>query len=431
MLDLPHSRCTPTSPLLPNHATLTSPTTSTKTSLALGIVFVVVQLLCQQAQNEMLRFQETNTTFSVPIEIIYMNHSWLLWMFVGAWVVGSSKRTTSCCACRTSPVQPLRRFMQHATTKMPLGLLIARIVALEWLMFLPNVAWAMSVKRVSVTLSIATQQSQCVFVYLFSLLCFYHCNSANATTTSSATTTTTNNNNATTTTTNNKTNTSTPNKNSMVKTWSPPFAVFVCLLGIVLVCCGETKGGGAGDGQASNFLLLAINPIFIALFDLVFSAWSSIVCRDTEDVLCLMGCMGIAALTTCWPALFLDDNAFQLPSLFSLEGYLLYGNSLLATLYNVAFMVGISVMGPLFISVGAVLQLPLSALTDLVLYHRTINVEVAFGGLCIMSGFLVLTFLGNHGGNETKMEVASPDRTAGIALDNSGVEEQRVSRVEE
>ena len=48
-----------------------------------------------------------------------------------------------------------------------------------------------------------------------------------------------------------------------------------------------------------------------------------------------------------------------------------------------------------------------------------------------MSGFLVLTFLGNHGGNETKMEVASPDRTAGIALDNSGVEEQRVSRVEE
>ena len=59
-------------------------------------------------------------------------------------------------------------------------------------------------------------------------------------------------------------------------------------------------------------------------------------------------------------------------------------------------MVGLSIMGPLFISIGAVLQLPLSALTDLIFYHRIISLSTCIGGLLIMGGFLVLTFMGKH-----------------------------------
>ena len=228
-------------------------------------------------------------------------------------------------------------------------------------MFIPNVAWTMSLKnKISVTLSIATQQSQCVFVYLFTLVWFRR---------------------------------RSQRQSSWFQTFfSPsPFAVFSCLLGVVLVCSGESATGAAGNGDASNYLLLSVNPIFIALFDLVFSRWSAVVCRDTEDVLMLMSMMGIACFVTCWPAMFLEDDVFQLPSPFSENGSLLYGNSALATVYNFGFMVGLSLMGPLFISVGAVLQLPLSALTDLVIYHRTINFVTGIGGLFICSGFVVLT----------------------------------------
>ena len=394
----------PGSPLLPNsNSKPTTTTTTTKRSmLAFGILLVIIQLVCQQAQNEMFRYQETNTTFSVPVEGIYMNHTWLVWMFLGAWVLCCYKRTNT---WRTSPFSSIVRFYTYATTKYTTTQLILRIIALEWIMFVPNVAWTMSVKRVSVTLSIATQQSQCVFVYIFSLMCLqYYRKKMNNKEDQDQNEDSNNNNNNNNNNDNNHENNDNQSLLLLLKKWSPPLAVLICLLGVVLVCFGESDSGGAGNGEASNYLLLAINPIFIAIFDLVFSSFSTVVCRDTEDVLCLMGCMGIATCTTCWPALYLDETAFQLPNPFSFDGTLLYGNSALATLFNFSFMVGLNIMGPLFISIGAVLQLPLSAVADLVLYKHSINVMVGLGGVCIMFGFLVLTVLGNHGEEEEEEE---------------------------
>jgi drug/metabolite transporter (DMT)-like permease len=333
----------------------------------LGCLLVLLQLVCQQAQNEMFRYQETNTTFSVPVEGIYMNHSWLVWMLVGAWFICCNQRTKS---WYTSPLLPIKRFWLHATSIWKWHELVIRIIILEFIMFVPNVAWTMSLKRnIGVTLSIATQQSQCVFVYFFSMA--YFCN--------------------------NQQNQSQPQPQlNRIRTYAPPFAVFACLFGVFLVCMGESSNGSAGNGNVSNYLLLSINPIFIAIFDLIFSKWSTIICRDTEDVMVLMGMMGIACITCMWPGLFLDENNFQLPSPFIENGHLLYGNAFLATIYNFGFMVGLSIMGPLFISIGAVLQLPLSALTDLIFYHRIISLSTCIGGLLIMGGFLVLTFMGKH-----------------------------------
>ena len=277
----------PGSPLLPNSnskPTTTTTTTTKRSMLAFGILLVIIQLVCQQAQNEMFRYQETNTTFSVPVEGIYMNHTWLVWMFLGAWVLCCYKRTKTWC---TSPINPLQKFIKNALKHCSICELICKIIVLEWIMFVPNVAWTMSVERVSVTLSIATQQSTCVFVYLFTLCCFKEI---------------------------------TQNKKRTSK-MIPAFAVISCLFGVVLVYFGEEKTGDVGDGKISNYLLLSVNPVFIAVFDLIFTKWSNIICQDVEDIMCLMGFMGIACCTTCWPALLIDDSAFQLPWPRTMNGY--------------------------------------------------------------------------------------------------------------
>ena len=364
--------------------------------LPIGCLLVRVQLVCQQAQNELFRYQLENTTFSVPVEGIYMNHGWLVWMFLGAWVFCCYQQTKT---WRTSPLEPIRQFWQHATTVVTPIELIVRIIVLEWIMFIPNVAWTMSLKRdISVTLSIATQQSQCVFVYLFSLGCIRCWQQQQQ-------------------------QQQQQHDSSCTRTWSPPLAVICCLMGVIIVTVGQSASGSAGNGNISNYLLLSVNPIFIAGFDLIFSRWSTALCRNTSDVCVLMALMGIACFTTCWPALFLDAESFQLPSPVTENGSLLYGNAALATCFNFGFMVGLSIMGPMFISVGAVLQLPLSALTDIIIFKRKINLATGLGGLLIMAGFLVLTIMGKHENDdddvrENRKKLAAATVANGVLLEN-------------
>ena len=124
--------------------------------LPFGLGLVAVMLAAQQAQNELLRFQETNTTLTVPVETIYMNHGFLVWMFLFAWALRACRSGGSGgLGALPSPLDPVRRFARHATRTWSRSGLVLRIVLLEWCMFVPNVAWTMGVERVLPTLSIA------------------------------------------------------------------------------------------------------------------------------------------------------------------------------------------------------------------------------------------------------------------------------------
>ena len=355
------------------------------TGLPLGIVLVAIMITTLQAQNEMLRFQETNATLFVPVETIYMNHGWLVWNFFFAWVLHL------CCSQDrriVSPLAPVRRFWRNASLKWSPTGAMTRILSLELCQFLPNVAWTLVAKRVLPTLSIAVQQSSCVFVYAFALTPCLRSLAGGESLGDKCDSIDGHNNNAV--------KQTKGGRCGYLKAqwWSPALAIFACSAGVVIVCFGEAASGAAGDDAASNYVLLLMNPILMGLFDILFAKWTCEVCRDTEDVLVLMGMMGLATWVCCWPALFLDATPFQLPSPWSERGILLYGNAAMATCYNFSFMVGLNVMGPLFVSVGSVLQLPLSAITDLWLHGLAINVSVVIGGALIMFGFTLLSAIG-------------------------------------
>ena len=326
--------------------------------LLAGLVLLVIQLACQQAINEFLEFQERHTSLNVPMVTIYMNHSWLLFLFPAAWIFA--------CAGQRKCVgflQPLLRFWKGAREKISKTRILLYLLGLSFLYLVPNVAWALSIDRVSVTLSLAVQQSACIFVYFLEFC-------------SGKTT-------------------------KLGKFWWMPIvAIFACMAGVVLVCVGQadegSAGGPKGKGDIRNFLLLAVFPICIAAYDVSFSHVTQKLCRSIDDVLVFISLIGLVNILTCWPVIWVAgafgfEDAFALPMPFTLEGNLFYGGSALATGYNFAFMVGLNFLGPIFISIASILQLPVSAASDLLLHGIGIGPLICIGGVCIAIGFMVLT----------------------------------------
>ncbi len=359
----------------------TPPRMRRRRRLLAGVLLLLALLVAQQTQMEVLAAQEREVVgLNVPVESIFMNHAWLVFNFAFAW--GQARRRLG---FWPSPLCAVRRFLAGAAAAGWSRWRMAGVfTALAWLYLLPNVTWAAGMKQVSVTLSVAIQQCSCVFVYLLSLA--LACRAADA-------------------------DGKAPHrqqqqeqqqqqKQQCLTRWGPVAAIVACLAGVLCVSLGEAQegnagGGSGGQGSLWTWCLLFVFPVVIAWFDVAFSRWSALVCADTESVLVFIGCIGLANLLTCWPALIVCralgvGEGFVLPSPFSLNGGYLYGNAALATCYNFAFMVGLNLLGPVFISIGSVLQLPVSAVTDLLLHGQAIGALNAVGGVCICAGFVVL-----------------------------------------
>ena len=198
--------------------------------------------------------------------------SWLLcsrrknWALVGPWA-------------------PIADFLaKHGWTRWTL---FWRTFVLAFLYGVPNVAWAMAVERVSVSLNIGTQQASIVFVFFFSVIFL----------------------------------------GDKVRL-APVVATIVCLGGVVLFAIGlrEAKevpggdsnvtggGGGVGGGgqqqpaTIADYIILAVFPIGIATFDVAFKKWSADL-KAVEEVCVLTGTVGLVNALTLWPIMPIVDAA--------------------------------------------------------------------------------------------------------------------------
>lgn len=360
-------------------------------TVVIGLMSVLVQVVSNQAIGELLQYQEKHTSFDQPLLTIWLNHAFLSLNLVLAWAItwwrearearstsggGSGDgsgggRNGSSCPRPPSPCAPIKNMMRrHGWSYRQLAL---RATWLTLIYMIPNVAWASVVKHVSVTLSVGTQQGSIVFVFLFSVVWM----------------------------------------KIKVRT-AAVLATLICSGGVVLFCYGQdhappganvtnstTNGTSSGRSivtpsaiSATDFLLLGIFPVTIAIFDVALKSYSKGFDR-LEDIATLIGTLGLANALVLWVLLPLASvcglEVFALPQ-GGLATGLFFASAVLATVFNFAFMGGIALTNPLFMAVGGVLQLPVSTVTDMIIHELHINPASLVGGGCILVGFIVLVW---------------------------------------
>lgn len=362
-------------------------------TVIIGLVSVLVQVVTNQAIGELLQYQEKHTSFDQPLLTIWLNHAFLSLNLVLAWAItwwregrearskngggsgggsgGGGSGDGSSCPRPPSPCAPIKNMMRrHGWSYRQLAL---RATWLTLIYMIPNVAWASVVKHVSVTLSVGTQQGSIVFVFLFSVVWM----------------------------------------KSRVRT-AAVLATLICSGGVVLFCYGQdhappganvtnSTANGTNSGRsivtpsaisAVDFILLGIFPVTIAIFDVALKSYSKGFDR-LEDIATLIGTLGLANALVLWVLLPLASvcglEVFALPQ-GGLATGLFFASAVLATVFNFAFMGGIALTNPLFMAVGGMLQLPVSTVTDMIIHELHINPASLVGGGCILVGFIVLVW---------------------------------------
>lgn len=115
--------------------------------------------------------------------------------------------------------------------------------------------------------------------------------------------------------------------------------------------------------------------------------------KVVEHTMLFIGLLGVWTILLAWPGIIIVDKtgieSFELPHGKSLQGILITMG--LDALFNCLLILGIVISSPLFISVGSLLTIPASVVSDWLLHGTVLPILSYMGMLAIVVGFLLLT----------------------------------------
>lgn len=216
--------------------------------------------------------------FNQPLLSIYVNHSGMALLLLLAAVLRHrrlakqakrDRRDAPCCSsCSPRGVlacvfAPWKAVCDDAGWSWQRALCNSVLLAVLYL--IPNVAWAVAISRVSVTVNISVQQSQSAFVYVLSVIFL-----------------------------------------RKPLTWLPPIAVLICLGGVVVMAIAMANASKPTDGNGVNAGLLDVlvclgYPVGIAFYVVLWRRMTRATAGAIEHVAALMSMVGWANLLVLWP----------------------------------------------------------------------------------------------------------------------------------
>ncbi|OLY78417.1 putative vacuolar membrane protein [Smittium mucronatum] len=108
--------------------------------------------------------------------------------------------------------------------------------------------------------------------------------------------------------------------------------------------------------------------------------------------------LGLATLLCNWIVIFFLDftkiEIFAIPNQFQMKFILI--NTLFGLVYNASFIILLSLTSPIFAAVGVMLTIPISILADIFIEGNIINPSVYFGGIFVLAGFFLLSYVQYH-----------------------------------
>ncbi|RKP34634.1 hypothetical protein BJ085DRAFT_6928, partial [Dimargaris cristalligena] len=231
-----------------------------------------------------------------------------------------------------------------------------------WLALLLNLAsylWYVAVNLTSMSKVSAIYNTSCFFAYLFSILLL--------------------------------------NDRIMV---SKIVAVFISIAGVMIMILvnrpGETVDGGERQREFIGDVVSLLCASLIGLYQVVYKRFGTL--SDYHSLLfvdAMLAIIGVCTLVICWLPLpflsWIEFEVFEIPAWPIFRLLLL--NAFFGVLYNGAILVVLVLTSPLFASVGIMLTIPVIAVIDMIINGQVLAWNVALGGVGILVGFAILTYV--------------------------------------
>jgi len=318
----------------------------------IGGLMIIVAILALAVQQEVMQSAESKGTVDKPSLTIWFNHAGLVLALPIGLLLQYRQEGSA------SPLRFWQRLLEHqdwsALKAISLG------TGLSLVFFVPNLAWAVTLKSIWVPLVTAASRFDSVFVLLIG---------------------------------------------SLVSRKAPPWrqvlSVLACIGGVILISLGQHdpssgKRGGTGPWQYAEVF---ISPCLAALYSIMFNWFARNVAEDPISMCALLGLIGLCNTFTLWPVVPICEVAGlehqRLQSVFTIEAvWSMLLNAALATLGNFMQMPAVALTSPLFVALGMLLLMPVTVLIDwLVMRHTSLNAALICGSLaiCCGSGYSIMT----------------------------------------
>jgi len=311
--------------------------------VAIAVILICINQVGNVGSSELTQYQETNGAkpFDSPYFSIWFNHS----------VTGLGCYFVALLQCWLYHKKTVLQMLQDSGFSVREACADSILLGVVYQMF--NVCWAAAVPHTTVSVFLAISQSACVPVLLFSW-CFLR------------------------------------ERIGAVKALS----VLSCVGGVVVVSLHQTEKKGNG-----NIVGLIWTFCFTILYAAYMLLWAVKVGKRVQSTgqdctLFIVGMLGIGTLLLMWPpilVLYFSGVQPQLLPAGMFQWKLVLYNAALATFNNTLFMLAISASSPLFVSVGSILQIPVSAIADYLLHGEELQWQSGVGYGLIAAGFVALS----------------------------------------
>lgn len=319
----------------------------------IGGLLTGIAIMALSVQQEVMQSAESKGNVDKPSLTIWWNHTCLmvglpLGLILQIWRERSA-----------SPLLLWRRLLERQRWGAWRALCLLVVLAVAF--FLPNLAWAITLKSVWVPLVTAASRFDSVFVLMFGSL--FTCKAP-------------------------------PLKQAL--------SVMACIVGVILISFGQEKdpsSGKAGGTGSWEYAEVFISPCLAALYSMIFNWLAKDVADDPACMCTLLGLIGLVNAVLLWPVVPVCEAAGlehqRLSSIFTgdaLRSIIL--NAALATIGNFSQMPAVALTSPLFVSLGMLLLMPVTVLIDwLVMHHTKLNAALVCGslGICVGSGYSIIT----------------------------------------
>jgi len=166
------------------------------------------------------------------------------------------------------------------------------------------------------------------------------------------------------------------------------FRVLAVLFSISGVLC-ISLAGGRMDGKWVGDVLTVLSSFAAALYKVLFKF--IVGDGNTATVSAFLSCIGLFNLLFMWiiPVIL---NAVGAESLVfrDIPWDFVIGGAILSLIFNFLINFGIAYTYPLYISLGTILGIPLSAIVDMIWRQKKFNLIEAFGDIQVIIGFFLL-----------------------------------------
>ena len=139
-----------------------------------------------------------------------------------------------------------------------------------------------------------------------------------------------------------------------------------------------------------------------------------------EESVLFIGFSGIINLLIGWPILLiLDATGVETYEPMGNFGGQIMLNGFIDTVFNAAFIWGVSLTSPLFMSTGTIMIIPVGIVVDILLGKGSLTFVALCGVFLIVAGFLTLSFASSRQPNRSGFEqVATSALENEAAVDN-------------